>query len=221
MKKEKVTLGWAGGVSSAVALYELKCPDFKIQNLSISIEQDTGKPLGRHLSFDLIRQQVTSLDLKLNEIKAPAQALPFQSDEEVTAIEELQSKKIQRFAVGSNKSGSDQHAVKQLLQAKAVKALFPLWDWPPQEVARVFFMLGFEAIVYSVDTRKCPASFLGRKYDKSFISSLPTGVNILGDQGEFKTFVHHGPFFQFPVQFAKGEKQQMGDELILKLDLAV
>ena len=54
---------------------------------------------------------------------------------------------------------------------------------------------GFEAIIATVDLKKLPAEFAGRKFDASLLVDLPDGVDACGENGEFHTCVKAGPIF--------------------------
>ncbi len=61
---------------------------------------------------------------------------------------------------------------------------------------------GVEAHLATVDLKKLPASFAGRRFDAGLIGTLPAGIDPCGENGEFHTFVSAGPMLarKIPVQ---------------------
>jgi diphthamide synthase (EF-2-diphthine--ammonia ligase) len=47
--------------------------------------------------------------------------------------------------------------------------------------------------------------FVGRSYDVGLLRDLPRNIDPCGENGEFHTFVHDGPIFNWPVEVRVGE----------------
>ncbi|MCK4881697.1 MAG: ATP-binding protein, partial [Candidatus Omnitrophica bacterium] len=47
--------------------------------------------------------------------------------------------------------------------------------------------------------------FIGRAFDESFLSQLPSTVDPCGENGEFHSFVYDGPIFRYPIPCQTGE----------------
>jgi diphthine-ammonia ligase len=77
--------------------------------------------------------------------------------------------------------------------------VLPLWHEDRVALAQDILMLGYRARVVCVDARWLDASYCGREYDAGFIASLPAGVDVCGENGEFHTFVFGGPRLVRPV----------------------
>jgi diphthamide synthase (EF-2-diphthine--ammonia ligase) len=63
-----------------------------------------------------------------------------------------------------------------------------------------------EAYVATVDLRKLPADFAGRKFDSSLLANLREGVDPCGENGEFHTCVVAGPMFSRRIPVATGAR---------------
>jgi uncharacterized protein (TIGR00290 family) len=85
-----------------------------------------------------------------------------------------------------------------------MRGLFPLWGRDTRELAMEFVELGFRAVVCCVDPRRLGEEFCGMEFDRSFIESLPSGVDPCGENGEFHTFVYAGPIFKNKIELTKG-----------------
>jgi uncharacterized protein (TIGR00290 family) len=87
-----------------------------------------------------------------------------------------------------------------------MRGIFPIWMNDTAELARAFINYGFKAIITCVDTNVLDRSFVGRLYDESFLSEIPSSVDPCGENGEFHSFVYDGPIFRKRIFFEKGER---------------
>ncbi|MFA9503701.1 diphthine--ammonia ligase [Natrinema sp. H-ect1] len=74
----------------------------------------------------------------------------------------------------------------------------PLWQEDPRDLADAMLEAGFEIAIIQVAARGLDESWLGRTLDREAIAELEAlyeeyGVHILGEGGEFETFVVDGP----------------------------
>ena len=74
----------------------------------------------------------------------------------------------------------------------------PLWQEDPRGLADAMLEAGFEIAIIQVAARGLDESWLGRTLDREAIADLEAlneeyGVHILGEGGEFETFVVDGP----------------------------
>jgi diphthamide synthase (EF-2-diphthine--ammonia ligase) len=83
--------------------------------------------------------------------------------------------------------------------------VFPLWEWPTPELAQAMIASGLEAWLATVDMKKLPAEFAGRKFDAQLLADLPAGVDPCGENGEFHTCVVAGPMFSHRLAVSTGE----------------
>ena len=133
------------------------------------------------------------------------------------ALTRLQRKGIRALAYG-DLFLEDVRRYRERVHARTpVVAVFPLWGKDTASLARTVVELGFRAIVVCVDTRALPEEFLGRTFDWRFLRDLPKGVDPMGENGEFHTFVTDGPIFREPLSVEPG--QTHAEEPFLWLDL--
>lgn len=193
-KKSKTLLAWDGGKDSAVALFEMKSPDYKITSLVTSIEVPEMRLKNHGVKQSLIHRQAESLEM-------PVLFVPSQSMSDV--LKPLQKKGLNGVSYSTISSDAQRSEHENFLRGLELEAYFPLWKWEKKEILRVFFSLGYKAIVTAVDLSKLPLPFVGREFDRDFIDDLPSGVDPCGENNEFQTFVYDGPFFQRPVEFSR------------------
>ncbi len=73
-------------------------------------------------------------------------------------------------------------------------------------LAQAMIASGLEAYLATVDLKKLPAEFAGRKFDAQLLADLPDGVDPCGENGEFHTCVVAGPMFSRRLEVATGER---------------
>ena len=64
---------------------------------------------------------------------------------------------------------------------------------------------GVEAHLSTVDLKKLPASFAGRRFDSALLDALPAGADPCGENGEFHSFVSAGPMLNGRIAVTVGE----------------
>jgi diphthamide synthase (EF-2-diphthine--ammonia ligase) len=84
--------------------------------------------------------------------------------------------------------------------------VFPLWQRPTLPLAQAMISSGLQAYIATVDLKKLPAEFAGRKFDARLLADLPDGVDPCGENGEFHTCVVAGPMFSRSLPVAAGER---------------
>jgi diphthamide synthase (EF-2-diphthine--ammonia ligase) len=87
-----------------------------------------------------------------------------------------------------------------------MRAIFPLWLTPTDELADRFIARGFRAILTCVDTSQIDERYAGRDFDEQLLAELPSTADPCGENGEFHTFVHAGPIFASPIAVQPAER---------------
>jgi diphthamide synthase (EF-2-diphthine--ammonia ligase) len=91
------------------------------------------------------------------------------------------------------------------LQDAGMIPVFPLWGRPTATLAREMIDAGVEAHLVTVDLKKLPASFAGRRFDHALLDALPGGCDPCGENGEFHTFVAAGPMLARRIPVTPGD----------------
>lgn len=86
-----------------------------------------------------------------------------------------------------------------------IELFAPLWQRDPDELAAEMLAAGFEITILQVAAYGLDESWLGRTLDAEAVEELRElheeyGVHILGEGGEFETFVTDGPHMSRPVE---------------------
>ena len=82
--------------------------------------------------------------------------------------------------------------------------MFPIWHRDTAALAMEMIESGLKAIVTSVNPAVLPSCFAGRWFDRDLLSDLPTGIDPLGENGEFHTCVVDGPMLSSAIPAQPG-----------------
>lgn len=205
--KQKIILSWSAGKESAMVLYETqKSKNYEVVSLLTTITEDYDRVSMHGIRRILLEQQTESAGLPLHKV--------FIS--KATSNEEYESR-MQGVLIESLKSGissvafgdiflEDLRRYREKNLAKiGMRAVFPIWKRDTTGLAHDFIGLGFKAIITCVDSKVMDKAFVGRDFNKQFLSELPFGVDPCGENGEFHSFVYDGPIFAKQILCRTGE----------------
>jgi len=99
---------------------------------------------------------------------------------------------------GAIESEFQTHRIEAMCDRLDIELFAPLWQRDPEELAAEMLEAGFEITILQVAAYGLDESWLGRTLDAEAIADLRElneeyGVHLLGEGGEFETFVTNGP----------------------------
>jgi uncharacterized protein (TIGR00290 family) len=220
---EPVLVSWSGGKDSALALRAvLADPVLEVEALLTTVTKEYDRISVHGVRRSLLHAQASALGLPLVEMEIPASCdnAAYEASLE-RALREVRNRndRVRRCVFGDLFLEDVRRYREERLPSLGFEPLFPLWGLNTGELAREFIDNGFRAVVVCVDTTLLDASFSGREYDASFLTTLPPGVDPCGENGEFHSFVFDGPMFRERVEFKIGETV-IRDERFVYTDLA-
>jgi uncharacterized protein (TIGR00290 family) len=204
---EKALFSWSGGKDSAMALYEiLAAQQYQVAALLTTVTEEYQRISMHGVRRVLLQQQAASLGLPLEEIMISKQS---SNDEYESKMAEV-LRRYQGQGVKSVVFGDifleDLKAYREKNLARlGMNGIFPIWKRETGELIRTFIQSGFKAITVCVDTQALDQGFVGRIIDEQFVSDLPKGVDVCGENGEFHSFVSEGPIFKKKIAYKPGE----------------
>lgn len=200
-------MNWSGGKDSALCLHHIKHdPGYHINALLTSVNAVHDRVSMHGVRRSLLQEQAASIGLPLHTLELPE--MPGMPEYETIMATQLNAFKAKGYthSVFGDIFLEDLRAYREIkLEMLGLKAVFPLWKIPTEDLMEEFLDLGFKAIVVCVNDRYLDKSFCGRMIDGSFVRDLPPGVDVCGENGEYHSFVFDGPVFNYPVTFTKGE----------------
>jgi len=204
---EKVLLTWSGGKDSALALYELqKAGGYEVSGLLTTVTEGYDRISMHGVRRILLEQQAESLGLPLEISHISKNATNEEYESKMKAsLMSYKSRDILSVVFGDVFLEDVRKYREEKLSEIGMKAIFPLWKRNTTELAHTFIDLGFKAVTTCVDTNVLDKNFVGRDFDRRFLSELPPDVDPCGENGEFHSFVYDGPTFGKPILYKKGE----------------
>ncbi len=211
----KVVLQSGGGKDSIFALYEFRrsYPDAYVSGMLVTITRDFSRVSMHGVREKLIERQAESMGLKLFKSYIPRNA-----SNEVYIDATLSTLRKIAYSVGLDGVifgdiflEDIRKFREELLKRLDLKPIFPLWRRDTRKLAEEFVDLGFRTVVVVIDRTRLSEEFLCREFDRSFLNDLPSGVDPMGENGEFHTFVYDGPTFDYGVKFNRGGIHRSGD----------
>lgn len=207
--KEKVVVGWSGGKDSAFALYMIQQnQNYEVQTLLTTMTHDYDRISSHGVRGVLLEQQAGVLGLPLQKLFIRKSASNAEYEAELSkALKRHVQQGVTMMVFGDIFLEDVKRYREGLLSKAGLKGVFPLWKKDTRELAAAFIDYGFKTIITAVDSNALGKEFVGREYNRTFLSDLPKGVDPCGENGEFHTFVYAGPNFKKPVRFTKGAVQ--------------
>lgn len=204
---EKVLFTWSGGKDSASALYELKKEDrYEVSALLTTVTEGYGRVSMHGVQDVLLERQADSLGFQLEKIYISKNSSNKEYEEKMKKkLEPYRDQGITSVVFGDIFLEDLRKYREENLSKIGMKAIFPIWKRDTTELAETFIDLGFKAIITCVDSKVLDKKFVGRNFDREFLSELPSTIDPCGENGEFHSFVHEGPTFQRAVACKKGE----------------
>ena len=206
-KPFKAIFNWSSGKDSALSLYKiLQNPDYKIEYLLTSVNEQFQRISMHGVRVELLEAQAKSIGLPLKIMQIPE--MPTMEVYETVMMQtltELQKNGITHSVFGDIFLEDLRKYREDQLAKIGFEGVFPIWKIPSKELIDEFLQLGFKTIVVCVNERYLDKSFVGRIIDQNFINDLPENVDLCGENGEFHTFTFDGPIFSEPINFEVGE----------------
>jgi uncharacterized protein (TIGR00290 family) len=208
--RKRTLLSWSSGKDSAWALYVLRQdPTVEVVGLFSVLNGQFNRVSIHGTRADLLCRQAEAVGLALHTINLPTPCTNERCDEIMGEfVADLAAKGTECIAFGDLFLEDVRHYREKQLAGTGIDPLFPLWQVPTLKLAEQMLTAGLEAYVSSVDIKKLPASFAGRRWSRDLLKELPAGVDPCGENGEIHTIVVGGPMFEKRIEVEVGEVVQ-------------
>ena len=203
----KALIAWSSGKDSAWALHEARVAgDFEIVG-ALTTVTDTFHRVSMHgVREELLRAQFDAAGLRPVIIRIP---YPCPDDiyerKMAEAIAAARASGVTHMIFGDLFLEDVRGYRERQLSGTGIMPVFPLWGRPTRSLADDMIDAGTEAHICTVDLKKLPATFAGRRFDRVLLEVLPEGIDPCGENGEFHSFVSGGPMLSRKVAVKTGE----------------
>jgi len=201
---------FSGGKDSSWALYRALEEGYPVDCL-LTVHPEGDSYMYHVPATELASLAAESIGIELVEVEpgnfeaAAAVDAGEQGDAELepleAALEQLDgelSGGLAGVTVGAVESEFQHSRVGEMADRLGIQTFAPLWQRNPRDVAAEMLAAGFEVTIVQVAAAGLDESWLGRTLDADAIADLDElhdryGVHLLGEGGEFETFVTDGP----------------------------
>jgi uncharacterized protein (TIGR00290 family) len=206
--RAKALISWSSGKDSAFALHEVLLSDaFDVAGALTTVTETFGR-----VSVHGVRQEILFAQLDAAGLAPTIVPIPYPCPNEIyeARISEAVAQAVQdgiTHIIFGDLFLQDIRAYReQKLAGTGITPVFPLWGRPTRQLAHQMIASGLEATIATVDLKKLPADFAGRKFDAQLLADLPGGVDPCGENGEFHTCVVAGPIFSRRLAVTPGQR---------------
>ncbi len=205
--KKNTLLSWSSGKDSAWALHLLQqYPRVEILGLFAVMNQKYNRVSMHATRLKMLERQADAVGRPLQTINLPDPCTSEQCDAIMRQfVRESAAKGIECMAFGDLFLEDVRKYREKQLKGTGIEPVFPLWAIPTRELAEQMLSTGLDAYVSSVDLKKLPSRFAGRKWSRELIAELPQDCDPCGENGEIHTVIVGGPMFRRPIQISVGK----------------
>ena len=207
MTKPKALIAWSSGKDSAFSLHEVR----RAGEVDVVGALTTITDTFARVSMHGVREQILMAQLDAAGLPATIVRIPYPCPNETyearmaESLAQATAQGITHMVFGDLFLEDIRTYRVEKLEGTGITPIFPLWQRPTDELTRDMIAAGLETYLATVDLRKLPASFAGRKFDARLLADLPPGIDPCGENGEFHTCVVAGPMFSRRLAVTVGE----------------
>jgi uncharacterized protein (TIGR00290 family) len=206
--RPKALISWSSGKDSAFALYEARRADeFEIVGALTTVTETFDR-----VSIHGVRRQILLAQCEAAGLAPRIVPIPYPCPNETyelrigEAVAQAAGEGITHIIFGDLYLADIRAYREQKLEGTGITPVFPLWQRPTLPLAHAMIASGMEAYLATVDMKKLPSEFAGRKFDAQLLSDLPEGIDPCGENGEFHSCVVAGPMFSRRLAVTPGER---------------
>ncbi|HET7802854.1 MAG TPA: ATP-binding protein [Pseudolabrys sp.] len=203
----KALIAWSSGKDSAWALHEARAAgEFEIVG-ALTTVTDTFHRVSMHgVRKDLLHDQLDAAGLRPIIVHIPYPCPNGIYECKMTeAMAAARASGVTHIIFGDLFLEDVRAYRERQLSGTGISPVFPLWGRPTRALAYDMIAAGTEAYVCTVDLKKLPASFSGRRFDRALLEAFPARIDPCGENGEFHSFVSAGPMLSHKVATEIGE----------------
>ncbi len=206
--RRRALISWSSGKDSAFALHEIRrAGEFDVVGALTTVTETFER-----VSIHGVRQEILLAQLEAAGLPPRIVPIPYPCPNQIyearigEAVAKAVHDGISHIIFGDLFLADIRAYREQKLAGSGIAPVFPLWRRPTLPLAQAMIASGLEAYLATVDLKKLPAEFAGRKFDLQLLADLPDGVDACGENGEFHTCVVAGPIFSHRLAVTTGER---------------
>lgn len=196
---------FSGGKDSVFSAY-IASKENKIKFL-VTAKAKEGSYMFHHPNIELTKVQAELMGLKQVFYESCSE-----KEKEVEELEKVLSKlDVEGIVVGAVASEYQKRRIEHIANKLGLKLISPIWKVNEIIYIKTLITAGFKIIITSVSAEGLDKSWLGRIIDENCLNDLielnkKYGVSIVGEGGEYETFVLDCPLFKNKIEIEASKK---------------
>lgn len=206
--RPKALISWSSGKDSAFSLHEVRrAGEFEVVGALTTVTENFAR-----VSIHGVREEILRAQLDAAGLPPTIVPIPYPCPNDVyearmgEAVARARADGITHMIFGDLFLEDIRNYREEKLRGTGITPVFPLWLRPTPQLARDMIASGLQTYIATVDLKKMPASFAGRRFDAQLLEDLPAGVDPCGENGEFHTCVTGGPMFSQALPVVPGDR---------------
>ncbi|MCM3733913.1 diphthine--ammonia ligase [Fictibacillus nanhaiensis] len=202
---KKVAVCWSGGKDSCLALHKLIQENHEVVCLISMISEEHARNHAHGIPLEILRLQAEALGLPLILVDSAGE---YELSLKKSLIELKEKFGVESIAFGSLYMKQDREWNGQVAIQAGLEPLFPVWIKQDQssELLHTFISSGFQSVVCRASSHYLDQTWTGRELDWRFYEDIhQTGCCVMGELGEYHTFVLNGPLFNKKLEITQFE----------------
>lgn len=207
MERKKAVFNWSGGKDSALSLYKILQDDsYEVVSLLTTVNRDSKRSTMHGIPTSLLMKQAESIGLPLYvvDLTPKGEMIDYESSM-ATAVYHFLQQGVDHFVFGDIFLHDVRSYREKQLAPYGVTVVEPLWDKSSEQIMDEFLESGLQTVIVTITEGSVSEQLIGRLIDRELVESLPTEVDVCGENGEYHTFCYAGGMFRTPVPFSLGE----------------
>jgi ABC transporter with metal-binding/Fe-S-binding domain ATP-binding protein len=198
----------SGGKDSLYAAYLAKKQGHEIKFI-VSILSENAESYMFHVpNINLVNTQAEAMGLPLIEKRTKGQ-----KEEELNDLRDVLSgiKGIDGVVSGALASNYQKTRIDKLCKELKLESVAPLWQINQETYLKNLIKDGFNAVIVAVAAPPLDEKWLGKSLNEQTVGELVAlnkkhGISLVGEGGEFDTFVTDCPLFRKKIEIIDSEK---------------
>ncbi|MBJ7881901.1 adenine nucleotide alpha hydrolase [Gelidibacter salicanalis] len=200
-ERKKAVFNWSGGKDSALALQKtLQENEYEVVSLLTTINEETLTSSIHAIPLKLLLKQADSIGIPLYTVSLSKDIKTYEEGM-AEAVEHFKSQNVSHFIFGDIFLTDVKSYRESKLNPLGIEVVEPLWGKTSKEVMSDFLKSGIKTKIIVTQADKLDQTCIGREIDSMFAKSLPDGIDLCGENGEYHTLSYDGELFKHKIDF--------------------